>query len=122
MSNAGVSKALLDLIGTALLNLWITIAALQARCMCFLYSTKPLSKHHLVSSLPVLKQECGVLAFDACEYLSPHLRFCHVEIPTLVFLTQVDTYDPDVIGQDLKKTFHSERLLSLMEVSSIMFS
>ncbi len=35
----------------------------------------------------------------------------------LVFLTKVDSYDPDVIGQDLTKTFHSARLLSLMEVS-----
>lgn len=34
-----------------------------------------------------------------------------------MFLTKIDTYDPDVIGQHLKKTFHSERLLSLMEVS-----
>ena len=35
-----------------------------------------------------------------------------------MFLTKIDTYDPDVIGQDLKRTFRSERLLSLMEVSS----
>ncbi|KAL3148230.1 Interferon-induced protein 44-like [Trebouxia sp. C0009 RCD-2024] len=28
------------------------------------------------------------------------------EIPTLVFLTKIDNYDPDVIGQDLSKTFH----------------
>ena len=55
-------------------------------------------------------------------YLLPYLRFCHAEIPTLVFLTKVDTYDPDIIGQDLKKTYHSERLLSLMEVSSHMCS
>ncbi|DBA72796.1 TPA: hypothetical protein ACH3X2_010185 [Trebouxia sp. C0005] len=37
------------------------------------------------------------------------------EIPTLVFLTKIDKYDPDVIGEDLTKTFHSARLLSLME-------
>lgn len=47
------------------------------------------------------------------------LRVCHAEIPTLVFLTKIDSYDPDVIGEDAKKTFHSERLLSLMEVSSV---
>ena len=46
---------------------------------------------------------------------------CHAEIPTLVLLTKIDTYDPDVIGQDLKKTFHSERLLSLVEVSLYIF-
>lgn len=52
--------------------------------------------------------------------MATYLSFCHAEIPTLVFLTKIDTYDPDVIGQDLKKTFHSERLLTLVEVSSYM--
>ncbi|KAL3148736.1 Interferon-induced protein 44-like [Trebouxia sp. C0009 RCD-2024] len=36
-------------------------------------------------------------------------------IPTLVFLTKIDKCDPDVIGKDLKKTFLSGRLLSLIE-------
>ena len=49
------------------------------------------------------------------------MRFFHAEIPALVFLTKVDTYDPDIVGQDLKKTYHSERLQSLMEVNSHMF-
>ena len=44
---------------------------------------------------------------------------CCAEIPTLVFLTKIDKYDPDVIGEDLSKTFHSARLLSLMEVSFV---
>ena len=52
------------------------------------------------------------------NYLSSQLSLCHADIPFLVFLTKIDEYDPDVIGQDLKKTFRSERLLSLMEVSS----
>ena len=39
------------------------------------------------------------------------------EIPALVMLTKVDTYDPDVIGNDLSKLFHSARLLHLIEVS-----
>lgn len=39
------------------------------------------------------------------------------EIPALVMLTKVDTYDPDVIGNDLSKVFHSGRLLHLIEVS-----
>ena len=59
-----------------------------------------------------------MLALGNCDCLSPHIRIDHAEIPTLVFLTKVDTYDPDVIGQDLKKIYHSERLLSLIEVSS----
>lgn len=42
---------------------------------------------------------------------------CHAGIPTLVFLTKIDKCDPDVIGKDLKKTFLSGRLLSLIEVS-----
>ena len=50
--------------------------------------------------------------------MTTHLRFCYAEIPTLVLLTKIDAYDPDVVGQDLKKTFHSERLLTLVEVSS----
>lgn len=54
-------------------------------------------------------------------YLPPNMSFCHAEIPTLVFFTKIDTYDPDVIGQDLRKTFHSERLLTLVEVSSSVF-
>ena len=41
----------------------------------------------------------------------------HAEVPTLVFLSKIDTYDPDVIGNDLAKTFHSSRLLHLVEVS-----
>jgi len=45
---------------------------------------------------------------------------CCAEIPTLVFLTKIDKYDPDVIGEDLSKTFHSVRLLSLMEVSACL--
>ena len=36
----------------------------------------------------------------------------------LILLTKIDTYDPDIIGEDLKKTFHSARLQSLMEVSA----
>ena len=36
-----------------------------------------------------------------------------------MFLTKIDKYDPDVIGEDLRKTFHSARLLSLMEVSFV---
>lgn len=55
------------------------------------------------------------------KYLSSQLRRCPAEIPTLVFLTKIDSYDPDVIGQDLSKTFHSERLLSLIQVSSHSF-
>lgn len=39
------------------------------------------------------------------------------EIPALVMLTKVDTYDPDVIGNDLSKVFRSARLLQLIEVS-----
>ena len=41
----------------------------------------------------------------------------HAEVPTLVFLSKIDTYDPDVIGNDLAKTYHSSRLLHLVEVS-----
>ena len=51
-------------------------------------------------------------------------EFCkpwHAGIPILVFLTKIDKYDPDVIGEDLTKTFHSARLLSLMEVSCNFF-
>lgn len=38
------------------------------------------------------------------------------ELPILVCLTKIDAYDPDVIGHDLAKTFHSSRLLQLVEV------
>ena len=38
-----------------------------------------------------------------------------------MFLTKIDKYDPDVIGEDLSKTFHSARLLSLMEVSACLY-
>ena len=41
------------------------------------------------------------------------------EIPSLIFLTKVDKYDPDVIGVDLSKTFHSSRLLQLIEASAM---
>ncbi len=40
------------------------------------------------------------------------------EIPTLVFLTKIDAYDPDVIGDDIAKVFHSARLLHMVEVSN----
>jgi len=42
--------------------------------------------------------------------------WCAAEIPTLVFLTKIDAYDPDVIGDDATKVYHSARLLHLMEV------
>lgn len=35
----------------------------------------------------------------------------------LILLTKIDTYDPDIIGANLRKTFHSARLQVLMEVS-----
>ena len=41
----------------------------------------------------------------------------HAEVPTLIVLSKIDTYDPDIIGNDLAKTFHSSRLLDLVEVS-----
>ena len=41
----------------------------------------------------------------------------HADLMPLVLLTKIDSYDPDVIGEDLTKTFHSARLLNLMEVS-----
>ncbi len=41
----------------------------------------------------------------------------HANLMPLVLLTKIDSYDPDVIGEDLTKTFHSARLLNLMEVS-----
>ncbi|KAL0033092.1 hypothetical protein WJX79_002778 [Trebouxia sp. C0005] len=37
------------------------------------------------------------------------------DLMPLVLLTKIDSYDPDVIGEDLTKTFHSARLLHLME-------
>ena len=54
------------------------------------------------------------MSFASCK-----LRYAG--IPILVFLTKIDKYDPDVIGEDLTKTFHSARLLSLMEVSCNFF-
>ena len=38
------------------------------------------------------------------------------DLMPLVLLTKIDSYDPDVIGADLTKTFHSARLLNVMEV------
>ena len=37
-------------------------------------------------------------------------------IPSVVFLTNVDAYDPDLVGKDLTKTFHSKKLLELCKV------
>ena len=34
----------------------------------------------------------------------------------LILLTKIDRYDADIIGANLKKTFHSARLQVLMEV------
>lgn len=50
--------------------------------------------------------------------MSLHVRVHRAEIPTLVLLTKINGYDPDAIGEDLRKSFHSKLLLSLMEVSS----
>lgn len=46
-----------------------------------------------------------------------YLLMLHANLMPLVLLTKIDSYDPDVIGEDLTKTFHSARLLNLMEVS-----
>ena len=40
----------------------------------------------------------------------------HADIRWSILLTKIDTYDPDVIGEDIQKTFHSARLESLVEV------
>ena len=34
-----------------------------------------------------------------------------------IIVTKIDTYDPDVIGEDVKKTYHSARLQTLAEAS-----
>ena len=34
----------------------------------------------------------------------------------MVFLTKIDAYDPDLVGKDLTKTFHSKKLLELCKV------
>ena len=44
----------------------------------------------------------------------------HVGIISLVFLSKIDAYDPDVIKTDLAKTFYSSRLLHLVEVSTVI--
>lgn len=35
----------------------------------------------------------------------------------MVFLTKIDAYDPDLVGKDLTKTFHSIKLLELCKVT-----
>ncbi len=45
------------------------------------------------------------------------LVMLYADLMPLVLLTKIDSYDPDVIGKDLTKNFHSARLLNLMEVS-----
>ena len=35
-----------------------------------------------------------------------------------IIVTKIDACDPDVVGEDVKKTYHSSRLLTLMEVST----
>ena len=70
---------------------------------------------HLMCAAVYTNLQLQTMAYMGKD-LSSQLRLCHAEIPTLVFLTKIDNYDPDVIGQDLKKTFHSERLLSLIQV------
>ena len=37
-------------------------------------------------------------------------------IPTLVLLTKIDDYDPEVIGADVKRAFHSIRLRAVITV------
>ena len=46
-----------------------------------------------------------------------HVLMLRADLMSLVLLTKIDSYDPDVIGEDLTKTFHSACLLNLMEVS-----
>ena len=43
---------------------------------------------------------------------------CNADIRMLILLTKIDAYDPDIIAEDLKRTFHSARLQVLMEVSA----
>ena len=57
---------------------------------------------------------------SGCVAESPLIGSLCAEIPSLVLLTKIDAYDPDVIGANLSQTFHSERLLQLVEVSSIL--
>ncbi|KAK9815947.1 hypothetical protein WJX72_012472 [[Myrmecia] bisecta] len=41
-------------------------------------------------------------------------------IPTLVFLTKIDAYDPDLLVEDLTKAFKSKRIMDLMpEVATL---
>ena len=46
-----------------------------------------------------------------------HVLMLRADLMLLVLLTKIDSYDPDVIGEDLTKTVHSARLLNPMEVS-----
>ena len=81
-----------------------------------------LSNHHFFKEQE--RAACTASSFQWCVAAVIHVHklsecCCCAEIPTLVFLTKIDKYDPDVIGEDLSKTFHSARLLSLMEVSFV---
>lgn len=40
----------------------------------------------------------------------------------MVFLTKIDAYDPDLVGKDLTKTFHSKKLLELCKVIKAVFT
>lgn len=62
----------------------------------------------------VQSKSCVVLRMSC--YLTDMLF--DAEIPSLIFVTKIDKYDPDVIGADLTKTFHSSRLLQLFEASA----
>ena len=42
--------------------------------------------------------------------------FGSAEIRVRIIVTKIDAYDPDIIGEHVKKTYHSARLHTLMEV------
>ncbi|KAL0025651.1 hypothetical protein WJX77_001097 [Trebouxia sp. C0004] len=65
---------------------------------------------------------CMVVPCDSATDESYMKRLCEMrqfararDLIPLVLLTKIDSYDPDVIGEDLTKTFHSARLLNLMK-------
>ena len=47
---------------------------------------------------------------------------CSADIRFSILLTKIDTYDPDIVGESLSKTYHSARLQALMEASLLFAS
>lgn len=102
----------------------------EVHCMCLVVPSNAATDEKYMARLQEMRQaalerrKAALLLFSAVQPLQVMLEFPQrnrllycAGIPTVIFLTKIDAYDPDVVGKDLTKTFHSSKLLELCKVN-----